>query len=123
MIVPRHVLGRGFQAPSDLVNIAGVGISGMGAANAQRRDEPEHRGDLRLRFRPARRQAGASGRAARRPRREPPPQRPRRRRRAAPPSRIQGLRPVEGAAGRRREVARRRTAPPTSRFVDEQMPS
>ena len=26
MIVPRHVLGRGFQAPSDLVNIATVGV-------------------------------------------------------------------------------------------------
>ena len=35
MIVPRHVLGRGFQAPSDLVNVAMVGINGMGAVNAQ----------------------------------------------------------------------------------------
>jgi len=34
-IVPRHVLGRGFQAPSDLVNVAMVGINGMGAVNAQ----------------------------------------------------------------------------------------
>jgi len=34
MIVPRHVLGRGFQAPSDTVNVAVVGINGMGAANA-----------------------------------------------------------------------------------------
>jgi predicted dehydrogenase len=34
-IVPRHVLGRGFQAPSDLVNVAAVGISGMGAVNTQ----------------------------------------------------------------------------------------
>jgi predicted dehydrogenase len=34
-IVPRHVLGRGFQAPSDLVNVAVVGVSGMGAANAR----------------------------------------------------------------------------------------
>ena len=33
MIVPRHVLGRGFQAPSDTVNIATVGINGMGASN------------------------------------------------------------------------------------------
>jgi predicted dehydrogenase len=33
MIVPRHVLGRGFQAPSDLVNVATVGINGMGAVN------------------------------------------------------------------------------------------
>ena len=35
MIVPRHVLGRGFQAPSDLVNIATVGVSGMGAVNTR----------------------------------------------------------------------------------------
>ena len=32
-IVPRHVLGRGFQAPSDLVNVAVVGAGGMGANN------------------------------------------------------------------------------------------
>src|SRR6188508_3281792 len=35
MIVPRRVLGRGFQAPSDTLNIAVAGINGMGAANAQ----------------------------------------------------------------------------------------
>jgi hypothetical protein len=35
MIVPRHVLGRGMQAPSDLVNIAVVGINGQGATNTQ----------------------------------------------------------------------------------------
>src|SRR5262245_46481427 len=35
MIVPRHVLGRGFQAPSDLVNVAVVGINGQGSANAR----------------------------------------------------------------------------------------
>ncbi|MBD0323453.1 MAG: Gfo/Idh/MocA family oxidoreductase, partial [Aldersonia sp.] len=34
-IVPRHVLGRGFQAPSDRVNVAAVGINGMGAVNTQ----------------------------------------------------------------------------------------
>jgi len=34
-IVPRHVLGHGVQAPSDTVNIAVVGIGGMGASNAQ----------------------------------------------------------------------------------------
>jgi predicted dehydrogenase len=33
MIVPRHVLGRGFQAPSDTLNIAYVGIGGMGISN------------------------------------------------------------------------------------------
>jgi predicted dehydrogenase len=33
MIVPRHVLGRGLQAPSDTVNIATVGVSGMGSSN------------------------------------------------------------------------------------------
>src|SRR5918992_2058338 len=32
-IVPRHVLGHGFQAPSDTVNIAVVGVGGMGRAN------------------------------------------------------------------------------------------
>ena len=35
MIVPRHVLGRGFQAPSDRLNIAVVGLNGQGGANAQ----------------------------------------------------------------------------------------
>ena len=35
VIVPRHVLGRGFQAPSDTVNIAVVGIGGMGGSNAR----------------------------------------------------------------------------------------
>ncbi len=35
MIVPRHVLGKGQTPPSDMVNIAIVGINGMGAANAQ----------------------------------------------------------------------------------------
>ena len=32
-IVPRHVLGRGFTPPSDLLNIACVGIGGMGHSN------------------------------------------------------------------------------------------
>src|SRR5271156_5181640 len=32
-IVPRHVLGRGYTPPSDLLNIAGVGIGGMGRSN------------------------------------------------------------------------------------------
>ena len=35
VIVPRHVLGRGMQAPSDTVNLAIVGIGGMGASNAR----------------------------------------------------------------------------------------
>ena len=35
VIVPRSVLGRGQQAPSDRVNIAVVGIGGMGGNNAQ----------------------------------------------------------------------------------------
>ena len=29
-ILPRHVLGRGMQAPSDTVNIAAIGIGGRG---------------------------------------------------------------------------------------------
>lgn len=33
MIVPRHVLGKGFIAPSDKLNVAGIGVGGMGAAN------------------------------------------------------------------------------------------
>ena len=33
MIVPRHVLGRGYQAPSDTLNIAYVGVGGMGMQN------------------------------------------------------------------------------------------
>jgi predicted dehydrogenase len=32
-IVPRHVLGRGFTAPSDKLNIAAVGVGGMGRSN------------------------------------------------------------------------------------------
>ncbi|HEX4541606.1 MAG TPA: Gfo/Idh/MocA family oxidoreductase [Candidatus Acidoferrum sp.] len=32
-IVPRHVLGRGFVPPSDTLNIAAVGVGGMGRAN------------------------------------------------------------------------------------------
>src|SRR5438445_1627308 len=32
-IVPRHVLGEGMTPPSDLLNIAGVGVGGMGRAN------------------------------------------------------------------------------------------
>jgi predicted dehydrogenase len=35
VIVPRHVLGRGLQAPSDTVNVAIVGFSGMGSSNAR----------------------------------------------------------------------------------------
>src|ERR1700733_7948242 len=33
LIVPRHVLGRGFVAPSDKLNIAGVGVGGRAEAN------------------------------------------------------------------------------------------
>src|SRR5688500_16968838 len=29
-IVPRHVLGKGYIAPSDKLNIAGVGVAGKG---------------------------------------------------------------------------------------------
>jgi len=32
-IVPRHVLGRGLTPPSDTLNIAGVGVGGMGRTN------------------------------------------------------------------------------------------
>jgi predicted dehydrogenase len=33
VIVPRHVLGKGMQAPSDTLNVATIGVSGMGASN------------------------------------------------------------------------------------------
>ena len=33
MIVPRHVLGRGFIAPSDKLNIAGIGCGGKAEVN------------------------------------------------------------------------------------------
>jgi len=33
MIVPRHVLGNGFIAPSDKLNIAGIGVGGKGAGD------------------------------------------------------------------------------------------
>src|SRR3954471_22822521 len=32
-IVPRHVLGRGMVAPSDIVNVAAVGIGGRGGSD------------------------------------------------------------------------------------------
>jgi len=32
-IVPRHVIGRGFAAPSDRLNVAAVGVGGMGRNN------------------------------------------------------------------------------------------
>lgn len=32
-IVPRHVLGRGFTAPSDVLNVAAVGVGGQGRAD------------------------------------------------------------------------------------------
>ena len=35
MIIPRRVLGRGFQAPSDTLNVAMVGCGGMGMSNAE----------------------------------------------------------------------------------------
>jgi predicted dehydrogenase len=35
LVLPRHVLGHPFQAPSDLVNIATVGTGGMGRVNTR----------------------------------------------------------------------------------------
>src|SRR5271157_6623875 len=32
-ILPRHVLGRGYVPPSDMMNIACVGVGGMGRSN------------------------------------------------------------------------------------------
>ncbi len=35
LIVPRHVLGRGYRAPSDRLNVAIIGAGGMGMHNAE----------------------------------------------------------------------------------------
>jgi len=32
-IVPRHVLGKGYIAPSDKLNIAGIGVGGKAEVN------------------------------------------------------------------------------------------
>ena len=46
-IVPRHVLGRGFTAPSDRLNIAGIGVGGHGPDQpAQLRRRQQHRRDV-----------------------------------------------------------------------------
>ena len=34
-IVPRHVLGRGFRAPSDTLNVACIGVGGMGRSDVR----------------------------------------------------------------------------------------
>src|SRR5262244_1310026 len=33
MIAPRYILGRGFAAPSDRLNVAAVGVGGQGRTN------------------------------------------------------------------------------------------
>ena len=50
-IVPRHVLGAGFQAPSDTVNVAVVGFKhGMGTSNLLNvSQDRQHRRAVRLR--------------------------------------------------------------------------
>src|SRR5580765_8451462 len=49
-IVPRHVLGAGFQAPSDTVNVAVVGYKhGMGTNNLLNGPHRQHRRAVRLR--------------------------------------------------------------------------
>ena len=46
-IVPAHILGReGKTSPNEKLNIAGVGIGGMGAAQSFRVRGGEHRGPL-----------------------------------------------------------------------------
>ena len=46
MIVPRRVLGRGYKAPSDTVNLAIVGFGGIGAQNALALSQTDHIGAL-----------------------------------------------------------------------------
>ncbi len=46
-IVPRHVLGGpGQKAPGDKLNIAGIGVGGMGQSNLRACSGREHRGAL-----------------------------------------------------------------------------
>ena len=58
-IVPRHVLGAGFQAPSDTVNVGVVGYANAHGHEqpAQRGEERQHRRAVRLR-----RERGGEGR-------------------------------------------------------------
>ncbi len=42
-IVPRHVLGRGLTAPSDKLNIACIGVGGMGANDVKGVGKTERR--------------------------------------------------------------------------------
>ena len=47
MIVPRHVLGRGYVAPSDKLNIAGIGAGGKGQSDLSeicQKPESKHSG-------------------------------------------------------------------------------
>ncbi len=105
VIVPRHVLGRGFQAPSDTVNIATVGVSGMGSSNTSAVLSQNIVAfcdvDFGLLDSAHRALEEAGGR-----RRRPTPQRPRR----APAPRPR-REPTAGAARREREASARRTAP------------
>ena len=54
MIVPRHVLGRGRQAPSDTLNIAGIGGRRARTGGCAGVPRPEYRGALRCGLRPRR---------------------------------------------------------------------
>jgi hypothetical protein len=41
-IVPRHVLGgTGYQAPSDMINVAGIGVGAQGGFDIQRIADPD----------------------------------------------------------------------------------
>ena len=42
-IVPRHVLGAGMTAPSDRLNIAGIGVGGCGTCRPYGPLDREHR--------------------------------------------------------------------------------
>ena len=112
-IVPRHVLGRGFQAPSDTVNVAAVGIGGMGAVNTRAVMSQNVVAicdcDLNLLDGKLAEWAKASQAAPPQPQQPASPAAQARR----PRQRLQVLGTVEGPAGRRREVARPGRIAPT----------
>ncbi len=104
-ILPRHVLGRGFQAPSDTINVATVGINGQGFSNTRNLlsqnivaicdvDERLLQGAM-ARFKTQAQQAANPPQQSNRPRREP----------SKPQQEANARRPAQSAAENLRRFA------------------